>query len=96
MQNEIVNEYTAYAKKYAVRYMDDKWNNKAQVRVKITRWQDAVKDLHNLKSIDDPRWYHMYQLKAGMIRSCVTHLPGCWLMHHMPKTYTIIRLRYEV
>jgi hypothetical protein len=55
MKEDITSEYTVYAKQYVVRYMNEHWEDNAQVRVKITSYSDAVKKLHDLKYADDPR-----------------------------------------
>lgn len=87
MKEDITSEYTVYAKQYAVRYMNEHWEDNAQVAVKMTSWSDAVKKLHDLKDVDDPRWTHVYQLKAGLFRSGKQQSPCRWLQEHMPKTY---------
>jgi hypothetical protein len=87
MRKEISKEYTRYAKLIAVRYMNDKWDMDGQVEVKITRWPDALKYLHQIKNIDDPRWKHVYQLKAGLFCSGQPHCPARWLVDHMSKKY---------
>lgn len=81
MRHDITNKYAVYANKYAVRYMNHHWETNNQVKVKIRRWPDAVKYLlHSPKDVNDPRWPHIYKLKAGL-----THLDaGSWIICQKP------------
>jgi hypothetical protein len=87
MKEDSTSKYTVYAKQYAVRYMNEHLEDNAQVAVKMTSWSDAVKKLHDLKDVEDPRWTHVYQLKAGLFHSGKQQSPCCWLQEQMPKNY---------
>jgi hypothetical protein len=87
IKEDVTSKYTVYAKQYAVRYMNGHLEDNAQVAVKMTSWSDAVKKLHALKDVEDPRWTHVYQLKAGLFHSGKQQLPCCWLQEQMPKNY---------